>query len=212
MNEQHWPAQEVIMLFNVLQLPMVRHLAHPQTLQPLCGAQGTWEKWGTPVDDFEPAAWRGCPACGRVLGWLIGEGDEVPPVLAALRQLLDDPTFGPQPLADYLLQHDGQVISEALALAPSYAPVTVWQDALVQGARGDHGTLIEAGICGHIFPPGETVVLVLTGSEGTALNLEALSALEAVKRVQAAGPRLSCVITRDLGPYWDRALFHLQPF
>ncbi len=149
---------------------------------------------------------------GLVLGWLIGEGDEVPPVLAALRQLLDDPTFGPQPLTDYLLQHDGQVISEALALLPSYAPVTVWQDALVQGARGDHGTLIEAGICGHIFPPGETVVLVFTGSEGTALNLEALSVLEAVKRVQTAGPRLSCVITRDLGPYWDRALFHLQPF
>lgn len=164
-----------------------------------------------PVAKFDPAAWLGCQGCERVMGWLIGVGDEVPPGLAALRRLLGDLSFGPQPLTNLLLQHDGEVTDEALALLPQHAAVTVWQNTMALVARGSHGTLIEAGITGHIFPPGDLVVLVTAGGDtGTALHLVCLDAQAAVEQAQAAGPGLRCVITRDLGPYWDRALFHLR--
>jgi hypothetical protein len=217
MNEReqtHWPAQVVTLLFDVMRVPMPRHLAHPQSgEEPLCGAQGTWERWETPTGEFDPASWRGCPACGRVLGWLVGGGEQVPQGLAALRQLLDDPAFGPPELVALLFRQGGRLTAEALPLLTGLAPVSAWQDDVQVSARGEHGTLIEAGIVGHIFPPGEPVVLVLDGEEGEeALHLEALAARAAVERAQAAGQHLRCVITRDRGSYWDRALFHLQPF
>ncbi len=77
--------------------------------------------------------------------------------------------------------------------------------------RGEHGTLIEAGIAGHIFPPGEPVVLVMTGEDGETLHM-ALIGVEAIMQAQAVGRLLACVITRNLGPDFDRALFHLQRF
>jgi hypothetical protein len=97
-----------------------------------------------------------------------------------------------------------------LPLLVEHAPVTLWQDALAIGTRGDHGTLIEAGIAGHLFSPGDLVVLASTAVDGTTLHLTCLEVRAAVEHAQAAGPRLRCAITRDLGPYWDRALFHLQ--
>jgi len=204
-QQERWSAPDVLLLLNVTQAPMGRHIAHPQTGLPLCAVPGRCERWEEiPVAAFDPAAWLGCQDCECVLAWLIGEGDEVPPGLTALRQLLGEPSFGPQPLTDFLLQHDGQVTDEALALLPQHAAVTVWRDALSLSARGSHGTLIEAGITGHIFPSDDLVVLVTAGDErGTVLNLVCLDA-------QAAGRGLRCIITRDLGLYWDRALFHLQ--
>src|SRR5260370_27284980 len=95
---------------------MVRHLAHPRTGQPLCGAQGTWEPWETPVDEFEPDAWHGGPNCGRALGWLVEEGEQTPSCLAAMR---------------HLLLHRGQVTTEVLPLLLEHAPVSVWHDRLL---------------------------------------------------------------------------------
>ena len=212
-QQERWPAPAVLLLLNVTQAPMGRHIAHPHTEQPLCGLPGRCERGEEiPVAEFDPASWLGCQDCERVLGWLVGVGGEVPQGLAALRRLLGDPSFGPQPLTDLLLQHDGQVTDEALALLPRHAAVTVWQDTLALAARGSHGTLIEAGITGHIFAPDDLVVLATAGGEGgTVLNLVCLTAQAAVEQAQAAGPGRRCVITRDLGPYWDRALFHLQP-
>lgn len=211
-EQTHWPAPVVTMLFDVMLVPMPLHLAHPQSgEETLCGARGTWEQWETPTGEFDPASWRGCPGCGRVLGWLVGEGEQVPWGLAALRHLLGDPAFGPPELVAFLFQHGGRLTAGALPLLEGLVPVSVWQDGLLVSARGEHGTLIEAGIVGHIFPPGEPVVLALDGGEGETLHLEALSAQAVVRRALAAGPQLRCVITRDRGPYWDRALFHLQP-
>ena len=208
-QQSHWPSSTVRLLLNVTEAPMGRHIAHPLTGQPLCAAPGTCEGGvDVPVGQFDPAAWLGCKECERALNWLIGE--QVSPDLAALRQLLDDPTFGPQPLLAALRQHDGSLTMQALPLLSEHAPVSLWQADLQLCARGEHGVLIEAGIAGHLFPFDEIVVLVLCDDEGRTLHLQALPVQAAVEQVQAAGARLACILTRNRGPYWERALFHLQ--
>lgn len=99
------------------------------------------------------------------------------------RQLPDDPTFGPKTLTTFLLQHGGQLTPEALPLLAQHAPVTLWQDALARGARGDQGILIEAGICRHLSPPGDLVVLATIGNDGTTLRMACLKVQAAVEQV-----------------------------
>lgn len=62
-----WGASTILLAYNPWTIPMVRHLAHPETEEALCGAQDDWEFWSTPIEEFDPTQWKGCPACGVAL-------------------------------------------------------------------------------------------------------------------------------------------------